>query len=662
MKVSIIVPVYNSAKYLQECLDSLLAQTHKDIEIIAIDDGSEDKSLKILKKYARKDERIKAYTKPHEGSNFARKSGVEEATGDYCMFVDSDDFLKPNAVKKLVDILERRPYDIIRFAGRTDENLPLKNDYPLPDGRHRKVITAEEARVKLLETNALNNLCFQIYKRSLLENPTVFSEQITNCEDFLANLVIYDQVKKIFVIDTPLYYYRRNSTSTTKRLMLGKRQNNLSDMLVAFSRAAKYLEAWGFKETETFGKFYLRALDMFRDTIMSAYADKSDFMEITTRTFSNPFFAELRSQISPKELGLLLKGRGRAFYIKHAREIKWIYYGEYEKLYKRYNLLYRRRLAYQAGTLGKYMRGRLGNQLFQYAALRQIQEKNGGSDRLLLNFSRYVYSKGFDDGLKDFNTKSYEEVRRIHFTPAQLFEILRYKVIKRLRRATHPQDYYTFRARLENKDRRKLQDKGIYWKEDGKLIMGASEKKRKVAIGHFESSANFDKIRPQLLEELTPKKPPLKKNRALYGTIENTNSVCVSVRRGDFVSNPEFAKKFNVCGPVYFKRATAEIKKRVKDPTFIIFSDDVEWCRQNLKIPGKVYYEDGTDPVWEKLRLMYSCKHFIISNSTFSWWAQYLSRNDDKVVIAPAIWREDGYCKDIYEKDWILIQNRSGNE
>lgn len=81
------------------------------------------------------------------------------------------------------------------------------------------------------------------------------------------------------------------------------------------------------------------------------------------------------------------------------------------------------------------------------------------------------------------------------------------------------------------------------------------------------------------------------------------------------------------------------MQELVEDPVICFFSDDIKWVKTNIKIEGaKVYYESGEDPVWEKLRLMYSCKNFIISNSTFSWWAQYLSKNPNKIVISPNRW------------------------
>ena len=302
----------------------------------------------------------------------------------------------------------------------------------------------------------------------------------------------------------------------------------------------------------------------------------------------------------------------------------------------------------------KYMRGRLGNQMFQYAMIRAIQEENGNLDKIYLNFSKYVYSKGFKNDLKYFKTKKYTEVEDIRLGKFQIITTYFYKVIKRLIRLFDKKNYYVKRHNLENKLKDRLQKRGIYWMEDGYLEINESDAKNKIVIGHFESSKNFDHIKDKLFEEFEPKEKPLKKNKELYDLIHKTESVCITIRRGDFTSS-KFSKQFNICDLDYFNRAVSLIYKKIEHPTFFIFSDDIEWCKKNIKIEGDVYFEDGTDPIWEKLRLMYSCKHFIISNSTFSYWAQYLSRNDEKIVIAPKKWLNYGYYKDIYEDNWIKI-------
>lgn len=102
--------------------------------------------------------------------------------------------------------------------------------------------------------------------------------------------------------------------------------------------------------------------------------------------------------------------------------------------------------------------------------------------------------------------------------------------------------------------------------------------------------------------------------------------------------------------------AIEKIKCIVENPVFFMFSDDIQWVRENVNTGCLTYYEDGTDPVWEKLRLMSACKHFIISNSTFSWWVQYLSRNGDKIVISPSRWFNNDYKSPLIDEKWIKIE------
>lgn len=91
------------------------------------------------------------------------------------------------------------------------------------------------------------------------------------------------------------------------------------------------------------------------------------------------------------------------------------------------------------------------------------------------------------------------------------------------------------------------------------------------------------------------------------------------------------------------------IASKIPNAKFFVFSNDVEWLKKNVDFKHTVAFENGCDPVWEKLRLMYSCKHFVISNSTFSWWAQYLSSNKEKIVVAPDRWYNSEIKSDLLE-------------
>ena len=110
--VSIIVPIYNKEKYLEKCLDSILGQTYRDLEIILVDDGSTDNSLAICQRYAEKDPRIKIYHKPNGGVSSARNLGLEKSTGKYISFVDPDDFIHSEFIERLEMMLVQSDAEI----------------------------------------------------------------------------------------------------------------------------------------------------------------------------------------------------------------------------------------------------------------------------------------------------------------------------------------------------------------------------------------------------------------------------------------------------------------------------------------------------------------------------------------------------------------------
>lgn len=114
--VSIIVPVYNAEKYLKECIDSILAQTYSDFELICVDDGSTDSSLGILKNYQKKDKRVQVYTQKNQYAGIARNNGLAHASGKYVLFLDSDDFFEKTLIEKTVMTAEKNDADIVLFS------------------------------------------------------------------------------------------------------------------------------------------------------------------------------------------------------------------------------------------------------------------------------------------------------------------------------------------------------------------------------------------------------------------------------------------------------------------------------------------------------------------------------------------------------------------
>jgi glycosyltransferase involved in cell wall biosynthesis len=223
-KFSLIIPIYNVEKYLAECLDSCIKQTFTDIEIICINDFSPDKCQLILDKYAKLDSRIKIVNHAdNKGLGAARNTGIINASGDYCWFIDSDDYIILNACEILNDVLQVNKFDIIRF-NRIDysyDNLNEKKEI-LPqnlyswapaNGVFNKVISKKEHyRLKMPETST----CMYITTTKLLKT-LKFREGVIN-EDDDYTPILFSKANSIYYVNYSLYCVRRRIGSITRNI------------------------------------------------------------------------------------------------------------------------------------------------------------------------------------------------------------------------------------------------------------------------------------------------------------------------------------------------------------------------------------------------------------------------------------------------------------
>ncbi len=207
-KVSIIIPVYNGHKVIGRCLDSILSQDYKDLEIIAVDDGSKDDSYEILKEYEAKDERVKAIHKENGGVSSTRNRGIEEATGEYIRFVDVDDWLPFDSTKLLVRAMEEDGTDMAigDFYRVVDENVARKGSIK-ESGKIDRSVYAEH----MLHTPAdfyYGVLWNKLYRRDIIEREKIrMDNSISFCEDMIFNLEYLLHVKEVSVVKSPVYYY-----------------------------------------------------------------------------------------------------------------------------------------------------------------------------------------------------------------------------------------------------------------------------------------------------------------------------------------------------------------------------------------------------------------------------------------------------------------------
>jgi hypothetical protein len=178
--------------------------------------------------------------------------------------------------------------------------------------------------------------------------------------------------------------------------------------------------------------------------------------------------------------------------------------------------------------------------------------------------------------------------------------------------------------------------------------------------GYWQNENYFKDIRPLLLKQTELKTKLNAKNSNWLKEVKDSYSVSLHIRRGDYVENKNTNKFHGVMSIDYYKKALEFVAKNTsqKNLKLFVFSNDIDWCKQNLKFAFPTTFIDGKNSGAEDMRLMKHCKHNIMANSSFSWWGAWLNQNPDKIVIAPKIWFQDKQANaetDIVPRDWIRL-------
>jgi hypothetical protein len=287
--------------------------------------------------------------------------------------------------------------------------------------------------------------------------------------------------------------------------------------------------------------------------------------------------------------------------------------------------------------------GGMGNQMFQYAIGRQLALKHNTELKLDLSFlldrtpiPNFVF-RDYDLSIFNINADiaSNEDIKKI---------IGSNKYTQRLTR--------TFNKVLPIKNRNYFVEPHFHYTHDVLMLS-----KDVYTEGYWQSYKYFQDIEEAIRKEFTFKKDILPSSLNLVNKIKLCNSICLNVRRADFVEN-SYHGTTNIS---YYDEALSILEKSLgRDLEIFIFSDDIQWCKENLKFDYPitiVNYEHKGEKFGNYLQLMTSCKHFIIPNSSFAWWAAYLSNYKEKIIVAPKKWFNDekNNTSDLMPQDWIRI-------
>lgn len=226
--VSVILPIYNVEKYLKRCISSIASQTYRNLEILLIDDGSTDLSADICDRWAEKDERIKTIHKKNAGLGMARNTGIDNASGKYVFFVDSDDYASPDMVEKVVELAEKKNADVVCYGSCSVKRHDRIRSISVPRTK-KDIYIGDEIRKEFLpdliapdpvsgeKTGLSMSAWATMVSRQLIEeNDWRFvSEREYISEDVYSLLMLYKYARRTAILPEALYFYCENSGSLT---------------------------------------------------------------------------------------------------------------------------------------------------------------------------------------------------------------------------------------------------------------------------------------------------------------------------------------------------------------------------------------------------------------------------------------------------------------
>lgn len=217
--ISVIVPIYNSEKYLGKCIDSLINQSYKNFELLLIDDGSKDDSLSICNKYAALDSRVKVHHKENEGIAKTRNYGLQAASGEYITFVDSDDYVDPNFLKLLLEAIEINHCElsICSFVRFTDDGI-IHNAV-----EKSRVVDRSDLELLFFTDSSIGKANWNKLYKAKLVNDLKFPD-ICLGEDYVFNFEYLKKVKKVAIVNDELYYYRITPSSLSNLTNYNKKK------------------------------------------------------------------------------------------------------------------------------------------------------------------------------------------------------------------------------------------------------------------------------------------------------------------------------------------------------------------------------------------------------------------------------------------------------
>lgn len=663
--ISVIVPIYNISQYIDMSIKSIMNQTYLDLEIILVDDGSTDNSGEICDQYALLDKRIKVIHKENGGLVVARKVGIENATGEYIAFVDGDDWIEPEMYAELLELCIKSNADFVEsgyISTRNDSNIKhicKEKTIYLNDIEREKII---REWMNCTDTASIRSTIWsKLYRAELIRDTYTRVDDLRSYgEDFINYLYLISKSKKV-VVSSEMYYhynYRQHSLShdtTIGRLknscglfcrcceIIGELYPNINESVVNTWFAQHTVEDFcklNFDKEVPMPLYKIDNIDDLRNKKIVIYGAGNvgkdiyiqlckysdiqivDWIDKNNDKYNYHYCPVNNVSVLPLlEYDIILIAVLRENVAKSIKnDILSMGCDVRKILWKKVSIISEQYTLESVGYDIVKIMGGLGNQMFQYALYRSLQERG---------YKAKVDIQSFIGYKRPFELKNVFPNVKIEIDEQHKYDS--YKYVNNTHELYQEKENGVF-------------DNNVLRLEDCSIF------------GYWQTEKYFNNIDSIIRKEFTFSIHEQTLARLADNLKNDSTSVSVHIRRGDYLETPDLY--CNICTLQYYKKAISYICNEIDNPHFYVFSDDIEWVKEKLKIAGAFYvipqmFEEYHN--WYDMYLMSCCKHNIIANSSFSWWGAWLNPNKKKMVICPNRWLNGEDTRDIWCDSWTKI-------
>lgn len=302
--ISIIVPIYNSENYIERCVNSLINQTYKNLEIILINDGSTDNSIKLCEAFAKKDKRVKIINKENEGVSIARNIGIENSHGDYIMFVDIDDWIDNDTIEQMYNVVKKENVDIVK-CNSVNEFLSKKTYNLIADEISNIRMVDNKYKIEILKilstTSKLNVVWGQLVRKDIIENIR-FESNIGYGEDLLFNVQCLKKCTSMYFLNKSLYHYYINQDGICRDYSKQVLDKKIQDVLYIYPQILDIVNSWDNKfEKQISGKFIKELLENILRMIM-VYEDEVLYKKIIADIINNKNYRKCIGNLTKEDI------------------------------------------------------------------------------------------------------------------------------------------------------------------------------------------------------------------------------------------------------------------------------------------------------------------------------------------------------------------------